>query len=621
MPNVPAQQSTSLRYLIRDLTRDSRFRALQACSQGDLFAGLRPVASLAAWICKFRPELGFESNLRIAIVGAEQEDTVDEGRWYGLLGYLLGNDELHTSVTFVGPSLYRFSGAQPVPTPTGIWRTSAARALAELGFQKANVREVDAGTFARTNEAHAVDLIVLFNPGFEDEQTHTWFEAGQLSGLCSLGKPVALTAYAEEEQVQDAYLARAWGFTPGDETAANPFVGMETPVGAWGQVLWMLQSGPADANFQPDKKMLERNRRYMVVAQDFLEETGMPFPAETGKLVAVQVQGASSALDTRAILLPEELDAGRAAVGVSSGLIYSVRKGAAVVADEMSAFVVPHEMLEMYDVEVPFCFEHVLWTIETMDWLGRRYQEAADEETSEMIRNFGGIDLEQMGTQVAALKRDPQIMDSPHMRALTDAMGSLTTMLEGLPDQMKQVLEQGNVSLPARKSFSPTRGAEAFFHAVESDNWSRASDLLQAHPEFAHALNRSGANAAMSAASANRVDFLDQLAKAGTDFDVQDDELFSPLHEAARRGFPEAVRILLKHGAQPDATNRFGWTPLLMALTSRMGSPVSAYSEVVLTLLNSGADARRKNMAGLSAASLADQVELNDAARQALKKS
>jgi uncharacterized protein len=132
-------------------------------------------------------------------------------------------------------------------------------------------------------------------------------------------------------------------------------------------------------------------------------------------------------------------------------------------------------------------------------------------------------------------------------------------------------------------------------------------------------LNRNGANAAMSAASANHVGFLAELAAAGTDFNVQDDELFSPLHEAARRGLPDSVEFLLAHGADPDPSSRFGWTPLLMTLTSRIGSSVSAHSQVVLTLLEHGADPHRKNMAGISAASLADAVELSDAARQALK--
>ena len=622
MLNAPIQRSTSLRYLIRDLLRAPRFRALQRCGQGDLVAGLQPVAALAAWICKFQPELADKSSLHVAVVGAEHEDTVDEGRWYGFLGYLLGNETLHTRVTFVGPSLYRFSGTAPAPTRDGVWNTDAARVLAEIGFQKAKIHKVDAGAFAGLSEADTVDLIVLFNPGLEDDQQYSWFEQGQLSALCSLGKPLALTAYAEEEQLQEAYLLKAWGFSTHSETAINPFV-IETPVGAWSKVLWALHAKPVDANHRPDQKMLERHDRFLRVAHNVLAETGMPFPEATGKIVPIRVQAQNPAADSQAILLPATKGEGgqfRLGVGVPSGLLYSVRDSIAALAPEMSERVVPPELLEMYDRNAPFAFEHILWAIDTTDWLSRRNREAANNAALAGMDNFDGLDLAQLNRQVEALKRDKSLMAAPQAQGLADMMGAFAELVGGLPDDLQAMLKQGTSALPARKAFEATKGAEAFFHALESGQWTRVYDLLQQRPEFAHALNREGANAAMYAASANNLELLAQLAQAGTDFNVQDNELFAPLHEAARRGFPEAVHFLLTHGAHPDPVSRYGWTPLLMTFGGRMGSaPASAYSQIVLTLLEHKADARRKNMAGMSAGALADAVELSEAARRALK--
>jgi hypothetical protein len=600
------------------LIQVSRFRALQACSQGELYAGLCPVATVAAWITRFRPELGYGSKLNIAVVGAEQQDTIDEGRWYGFLGYLLGNESLHTRVTFVGPSLYRSSDIQPVPTPGGIWRTDAARSLAELGFKKATAHSLDAGTFAGMPEAADVDLIVMFNPGLESDN-YSWFEPGQLSALCSLGKPIAITGYAEDEQLQEAYLMRAWGYEPLKETAINPFIAADTPVGAWSQVLWSIKSGPVDATREPDYKMLEQHERYQDVAQNILSETGMPFSPSTGKLVPIRAKGTQESVDSQLILLPESDDDGRLAIGVSSGAIYSVRNGVGALSENFEGLEVPPELLQMYDVRCPYAFEHILWALDIMDWLARRCEEAEDDEALQGVRDFAGIDMAEMARQLTAIKGDKRMMANPELRAMAEAMEEFSQLFDTLPPQMQKRLEKGTADFPTRQPFEPTKGAEAFFHALESENWTRATDQLQARPELAHALNRHGANASMAAASANQLDLLAKLAQAGTDFNVQDDELFAPLHEAARRGFPDAVSFLLEHGANPDPVSRYGWTPLLMMMNGRMGGSPEDYSKVALTLLKHGADARRKNAAGRGIASLIDAFELSEEARQALK--
>ena len=41
-----------------------------------------------------------------------------------------------------------------------------------------------------------------------------------------------------------------------------------------------------------------------------------------------------------------------------------------------------------------------------------------------------------------------------------------------------------------------------------------------------------------------------------------DEDLYTPLHRASYNGHTEVMRVLLKHGADPNAPTLEGWTPL-----------------------------------------------------------
>jgi ankyrin repeat protein len=76
------------------------------------------------------------------------------------------------------------------------------------------------------------------------------------------------------------------------------------------------------------------------------------------------------------------------------------------------------------------------------------------------------------------------------------------------------------------------------------------------------------------------------------------------LHFAAQSLEPEAVRLLIQAGASLEARNRYGATPLLIAL----GNSKDDDHGVVGLLLDAGADIDAKNVAGVSPRSLADTV-------------
>ncbi len=78
----------------------------------------------------------------------------------------------------------------------------------------------------------------------------------------------------------------------------------------------------------------------------------------------------------------------------------------------------------------------------------------------------------------------------------------------------------------------------------------------------------------------------------------------APLHEAAR-GPMEIICMLLDAGANINARNKEGDTPLMLALPFTGAEPVSIPEENALLLLERGADATLKNHAGENAADVA----------------
>ena len=78
----------------------------------------------------------------------------------------------------------------------------------------------------------------------------------------------------------------------------------------------------------------------------------------------------------------------------------------------------------------------------------------------------------------------------------------------------------------------------------------------------------------------------------------------TPLHDAAR-GSVEILKLLLAGGADINARNAKGNTPLMVSLAFTGAEPVSIPEENALFLLDSGADASIQNNAGENAADLA----------------
>jgi len=125
-------------------------------------------------------------------------------------------------------------------------------------------------------------------------------------------------------------------------------------------------------------------------------------------------------------------------------------------------------------------------------------------------------------------------------------------------------------------------------------------------------LDRAGRSALHYAALDGDHDRVVELIAQGADVNLVDQAGgHTALHFAAQGQHAETAKALLSAGAQVDARDRFGKTPLSMALLNvRDGD-----GEVIRVLLASGADPDLKNNYGISPREHAETVDNYDLKR------
>lgn len=127
-----------------------------------------------------------------------------------------------------------------------------------------------------------------------------------------------------------------------------------------------------------------------------------------------------------------------------------------------------------------------------------------------------------------------------------------------------------------------------------------------------------GLSAVMVAASRGAWEVLEDMAKAGADFDAMSGfaEMrgWTPMMAAARGGHAEAIREMIRLGADPDGRGREGWTPLMAAASE-------GRAEAAIALLEGGAslELSRLGTIGETALSLARSMR-HDAFAEAIKR-
>ena len=93
------------------------------------------------------------------------------------------------------------------------------------------------------------------------------------------------------------------------------------------------------------------------------------------------------------------------------------------------------------------------------------------------------------------------------------------------------------------------------------------------------------------------------LVALGQNINLQDDNGYSPLHFSAQRKNLETILFLLKNGANPNALDIHGNSPLWTATMNAMGE-----FECIVALLNAGANPNQKNKHGKSPADVANVI-------------
>lgn len=71
-------------------------------------------------------------------------------------------------------------------------------------------------------------------------------------------------------------------------------------------------------------------------------------------------------------------------------------------------------------------------------------------------------------------------------------------------------------------------------------------------------------------------DIVRKLCKAGADVSIKDVNGDTPLHIAAKMGFPEIIKILIKYGANISEENNKGMTPIQVAAKKQKKESVEA---------------------------------------------
>ncbi len=159
--------------------------------------------------------------------------------------------------------------------------------------------------------------------------------------------------------------------------------------------------------------------------------------------------------------------------------------------------------------------------------------------------------------------------------------------------------DRGGVTALLKRGFDPNsrdpKGQVGLFVALQKESLSAAEALLESPALDVNALNEKGESALMMAALRGRLDWCERLLKRGATVNQPG---WSPLHYAATGPEPRTVALLMERGANVEAEAPNRNTPLMMA--ARYGSAAS-----VDLLLAKGADVKRSNQAGLTAADFA----------------
>lgn len=353
---APVLKNRDLRYLLKAFSASSTGRALSKHTAAHQTMALCPAASIAWWIATYHPELAEKPHIELAILGAEDMDALDDGRWYGLIPWMLGKPGLTVGATLVGPSVRQARsrgvglGNPPVTkvgTPTLFPTESGA-------FAPAQVQEQDLQSYLA--EENSADLYVLFQPGFEnfEKPGPQWLKPGQLEALVQRPAPIAVFSYARLEQLTEAWLLSKFGFTVPETATRNPFAGVGEEGNQWASIAWEVLNQPKTGRL-PTPRDLQTIRDVNDNATAFYRDHRM-FPSST--------LGVSQELPTN----------GEQLVKLAQGAYWACPALAMVYRELNGGFMpagkLPSEVIESYNVHKDTLFGRAAWALSVSAYVG-----------------------------------------------------------------------------------------------------------------------------------------------------------------------------------------------------------------------------------------------------------
>eukprot|EP01125_Pyxidicula_operculata_P014785 TRINITY_DN496_c2_g1_i2.p1 TRINITY_DN496_c2_g1~~TRINITY_DN496_c2_g1_i2.p1 ORF type:complete len:1543 (-),score=345.89 TRINITY_DN496_c2_g1_i2:477-5105(-) len=271
-------------------------------------------------------------------------------------------------------------------------------------------------------------------------------------------------------------------------------------------------------------------------------------------------------------------------------------------------------------------------TLPTLLQLPLKHIQSYETKLLKIICNFLGINLDNNASPIqtgrAMLKKSAKEAGNMNSHFSSDSTGA---------DGKKSKLKTSETNIPLQPTAASI--AAQFYEHIDSSNVQGATDILKNYEQLidvnAH-IPPKNQTALHKACAAGSLPIVKLLVKHNAKFDVQDSQLWYPIHSAAIYGqfsiinylikkghdanlknidlntalhyvvrnklsesIEKTLNILLKANADVNSVNRFGDTPLHTAISRGGGIDVSLY------LLKKGASLDIRNTSGLSALEVA----------------
>jgi len=145
--------------------------------------------------------------------------------------------------------------------------------------------------------------------------------------------------------------------------------------------------------------------------------------------------------------------------------------------------------------------------------------------------------------------------------------------------------------------------SEEFYNAAVAGEIDELRRLLEKDPSLVHSVDKWGFTALHGVAGEDKLETASFLLHQGANPNAKNDEGITPLHLAA---YPSMVELLVRRGAEVDIRSNDGRTPLLVQAAEAEGF------DVMSALLHLGADPKATDKRGQSALDVARAREEED---------